>query len=77
MITLGSDDGARVWINGELVYSKHIWRAAVPDDEFLDVQLKEGKNTLLVKVENRGAGWETIVRVVDPEGELILSLPVQ
>jgi len=77
LITLGSDDGARVWINRELVYSKHIWRGAVPDDELIDVQLKKGTNTLLVKVENRGAGWETIVRVVDPEGDLILSLPEQ
>ncbi|MCK4749319.1 MAG: hypothetical protein KAT15_19835, partial [Bacteroidales bacterium] len=73
LITLGSDDGAKVWINKELVYSKHIWRGAVPDDEFIDVQLKKGKNTILVKIENRGAGWEMIVRLVDPEGELRIS----
>ncbi len=73
MITLGSDDGAKVWINKELVYSKHIWRAAVPDDDFIDIQLKKGNNTILVKVENRGAGWEMIVRLVDPEGALRLG----
>ena len=73
LITLGSDDGAKVWINKELVYSRHIWRGAVPDDEFLNVHLKKGTNTILVKVENRGAGWEMIVRVVDPEGELRIS----
>ncbi len=75
MITLGSDDGAKVWINEELVYRKHIWRGAIPDDELIDIQLNKGKNTILVKVENRGAGWELIVRVIDPKGELIVSTP--
>ncbi len=75
MITLGSDDGAKVWINSELVYSKHIWRGAVPDDELIDVQLKKGTNAILIKIENRGGRWEMIVRVVDPEGELIISQP--
>ncbi len=70
MITLGSDDGAKVWVNKKLVYSKHIWRGAVPDDEFIDIQLNKGKNTILVKVENGGAGWELIVRLIDPNGEL-------
>ncbi len=70
VITLGSDDGAKVWINGELVYNKTIWRGAVHDEEFLDVNLKKGKNTILVKVENNTGEWGLILRLVDPKNEL-------
>ncbi len=70
VITLGSDDGAKVWINGELVYNKTIWRGAVQDEELLDVNLKKGKNTILVKIENNIGGWGLIIRIVDPKNEL-------
>jgi len=72
LITLGSDDGAKVWINEDLVFSKHIKRGAKPDEEFLDVQLKKGKNTILVKLENFGGGWGIVMRVVDPKKELTM-----
>ncbi|OYT15521.1 MAG: hypothetical protein B7C24_12610, partial [Bacteroidetes bacterium 4572_77] len=70
LMTLGSDDGAKVWINGDLIFSKHIKRGATPDEEFLDVKLKKGKNTVLVKVENFDGGWGIFMRVVDPKKEL-------
>ena len=70
VITFGSDDGAKVWINGELIYNKTIWRGAVTDGEFLDINLRKGKNTILVKVENNTGGWGLVLRVIDPENEL-------
>ena len=73
LITLGSDDGAKVWINGDLIFKKHIKRGAKPDEEFLDVQLKKGKNTVLVKLENFGGGWGIFLRVVDPKKELKIT----
>lgn len=69
-LTLGSNDGAKVWLNGEVIYNVHIGRGAVADQEFLKVKLKKGINKLLVKVENLGASWGLYLRVVDPEGKL-------
>ena len=69
-ITLGSNDGAKMWINKEVVYNKHAGRNAVADQEVLTVKLKKGKNRILVKVENMGASWGLYLRIVDPENEL-------
>ncbi|WP_442484814.1 PSD1 and planctomycete cytochrome C domain-containing protein [Aeoliella sp. SH292] len=48
----GFDDGAKVYLNGKLIYSKHGLRAVKPDDEKLKLKLKKGKNELLIKVSN-------------------------
>jgi hypothetical protein len=69
-ITLGSNDGAKLWINKEVVYNKHAGRNAVADQEVFTVRLKKGKNKVLVKIENLGASWGLYLRIVDPENEL-------
>ncbi len=54
----GSDDSARVYVNGALVHS--VWtegRAAVRWEDSFPVELREGMNDLLVKVEQRVGGW--------------------
>ena len=68
-LTLGSNDGAKIWLKERVIYNKSLGRNAVADQEFLKVRLKKGKNPLLVKVENLGANWGLYVRVVDPVGE--------
>lgn len=70
--TLGSDDGAKMFVNGDLVYSEHVWRGAKIDETFINAKLKKGKNTILVKVENRGINWGLVVRTIDPKHELKL-----
>lgn len=69
-IALGSNDGARVWLNGDLVHSLHKGRLAQPDEDIIDVQLKPGLNCLLVKVENLGRDWGLYVRLPDPASRL-------
>ncbi|GAG85173.1 unnamed protein product [marine sediment metagenome] len=69
-VTLGSNDGSKMWINNEVVYNKHAGRNAVADQEVLTVKLKKGKNKILVKIENLGASWGLYLRIVDPENEL-------
>ncbi len=51
-ILLGSDDGARLWLNGEQVFETRATRAAAPQQERIAVRLHRGKNTLLLKVAN-------------------------
>ncbi|MCK5814789.1 MAG: hypothetical protein KAH07_02480, partial [Flavobacteriaceae bacterium] len=69
-ITLGSNDGAKVWINDKVVYKMHGGRNAVADQEILVVKLKKGVNKILVKVENLGASWGLYLRIIDPENKL-------
>lgn len=72
-IGLGSNDGARVWLNGALVYSKHTGRYASPNQDLIPVLLRSGKNRVLVKVENWGGRWELYLSVRDPDKLLTFS----
>ena len=54
---VGSDDSVKVWLNGELVHAKIKARSASDYKESFPVTLGQGRNTLLVAVENRTGGW--------------------
>ncbi len=54
---VGSDDSVKVWINGELVREDIVGRSASDYRGSFAVTLKQGKNTMLVAVENRTGGW--------------------
>jgi hypothetical protein len=49
---LGSDDGVKIWLNGELVHDKWIRRPSRIDDDVVPLQLKRGRNRLLLKIQN-------------------------
>ena len=53
---VGSDDAVKVWLNGELVHQAFIERGADDYQDFFPVTLKQGKNVLLVALDNRGHG---------------------
>ncbi len=72
-MSIGSNDGAKMWINGEVVYKLHAGRAAFPDQDIIKVNLRKGWNKILVKVENLGANWGLYVRILNPENELKLK----
>jgi len=54
---IGSDDGLKVWHNGELVDDKWVQRTSRLDDEVVPLRLKQGKNTLLIKIQNVRGLW--------------------
>ena len=65
----GSDDGARVVVNGAPVFSVPGSRGCVPDmDKIKNVKLTQGWNSLFVAVWNGGGGWEGCVRIMDEDG---------
>ena len=51
-LALGTDDGCKVWANGELVHLVRGVRPAVPADDLIPIRLRRGTNTILVKVLN-------------------------
>jgi hypothetical protein len=51
-IAIGHDDGAKLWVNGQLVYTNREHQPASPDRNQVVVQLKKGVNTILLKMVN-------------------------
>jgi hypothetical protein len=54
-LSLGSDDGIKVWHNGKQVLANNVGRPAMPDQEKLTLDLTPGVNHVLMKISN-GAG---------------------
>jgi hypothetical protein len=79
-LRLGSKNAWKIWLNGELVFGRDEYhRGAAIDQYQLPVSLKEGKNTLLVKLcqneqtETWTVEWEFQLRVCDSTGTAILA----
>ena len=57
ILALGTNDGGRLWVNGEEVWDYPGARGVQPDQDLIPVVLKKGMNTILLKVEERGNNW--------------------
>jgi hypothetical protein len=64
LLALGSNDGGRLWFNGRQVWDCPEARGFTPDDDLIPVAVKKGKNTILLKIEERGNRWEFGVRIL-------------
>ena len=53
-LRFGSDDGIKVWLNGEQVLANDTSRGVAPDQEKVKVKLNQGENELIVKIYNQG-----------------------
>ena len=70
---LGSDDGAKVFLNGKEIHRFLAVRVAAPDQDRIPLALKEGWNALLLKIENNYGGYNFYARVIDREKQLVIS----
>ena len=66
-LSIGSNDGVKVWVNGELANEVWAGRAARPHQEIVPVRLQAGRNEILAKVANIGGGWGLFLAIEDPE----------
>jgi hypothetical protein len=66
-IQVGSDDQAKVYLNGEEVYQQRSVRPLVGLDTAGPVALRQGLNVLVFKVVNETQRWEGCLRLVDAE----------
>jgi hypothetical protein len=64
-LSFGSDDAIKVWLNGDPVLANKLIRVVAPDQEKATVDLRAGKNELLVKVVNGGGGYAFYFRVAE------------
>lgn len=73
-ILFGSDDGAKVFFNGQQLFSKQIARGIKRDEDNVSIHLKPGINRLLFKIEQGDGAWGLLARVVDLNGLPISGL---
>lgn len=66
-LTLGAADSARVWLNGEVIHERITSGQVEPNEVQLPVNLKEGANHLLLKLEQDVGAWGMVVRVATVE----------
>jgi hypothetical protein len=70
----GSDDGERLWLNGQLIHHNPAVRFAVPDQDRIPAKLRRGWNTVLAKVVNDIGGHGLFLRLSADPRELAAAL---
>jgi hypothetical protein len=73
-VLLGADDQAYLWVNRKRVYQNTQHRAAVSEQDRVQVRLRPGRNTFLLKI-NNGDGEHGFYLSVRCEQELKLLSP--
>ena len=68
-IHFGSDDQAKIWLNGESVFTDSTAHSVAIDQATIPVTLKPGRNSLLVKVCDEEIFWGFYLRITDPAGK--------
>ncbi len=67
-IHIGSDDQAKVWLNGEEVFAYSESRSAAMDQNAIPVTLKAGENRILIKTCDEIGFWGFYLRLTDTDG---------
>jgi HEAT repeat protein len=76
-LEMGSDDGIKVWLNGQLVHANNATRGVNPGEDKADITLKQGWNTLMLKVTQGGGEWSVCVRIGKLDGSKLDGLKTQ
>jgi putative heme-binding domain-containing protein len=71
---IGSDDGVQVWVNGKKVHDNKVTRALAPAQDKVPVELKQGRNVILLKVD-QGNGDAGAILAVEAKANVTLSAP--
>ncbi len=65
---VGSDDGVRLWVNGEKVHDVKGGRQARPGQDVVKARLKKGWNEIRAKVDNITGTWELYLELRTADG---------
>jgi len=71
---IGSDDGVQVWVNGKKVHDNKVTRALAPDQDKVPVELQQGRNLILLKVD-QGNGDSGVILSVEAKANVSLAAP--
>ena len=70
---VGTDDGGKVFFNGTEVYRFAGERVAEPDQGEIELTMKPGWNTLLLKIENNFGAYSFYARLLNTSNSLVVS----
>ena len=73
-VSLGSDDGIKVWLNGKEILANNVDRGCSPDQERVDLALRAGENQFLMKINNNQGAFAFYFRLVDAGVDTIWAL---
>jgi len=77
-LAIGSDDQAKVYLNGKQIIKTADPRALAKDqDKAADLTLNKGTNVLVFKIVNEGGGWQGCARFTDKEGKPVKDLKLK
>jgi hypothetical protein len=69
VLKIGTDDGGRVWWDGEEIITNRICRGFSLDSHEIPLNVEPGIHRLLIKVRNRGGAWGFGAGFYTPEGQ--------
>ncbi|MCF6310955.1 MAG: hypothetical protein L3J39_00745 [Verrucomicrobiales bacterium] len=79
-LRIGCKNAWKIWFNGELIFARDEYHRGMEIDQYqLPIQLKKGKNTLLLKLcqneqtQSWTVEWQAQVRICDSTGTAILA----
>src|SRR5262249_40628749 len=73
-LAVGSDDGVRLWVNGEQVHDVKGGRQARPGQDLVKARLKKGWNEVRAKVDNIIGTWELCLEFRTADGRQPLKI---
>lgn len=71
---IGSDDGVKLWLNGRLVHQNNTERGHNQADDVVEVSLKKGWNSILMKITQGVGGWGASLAITDLQHEPMQGL---
>jgi acetyl esterase/lipase len=69
--SLGSDDGVKIWVNGQLAHSNYSGRGLTLGQDKFTAKLHKGNNAVLVKVIDMVRDWGFAIEVIDEEAYVL------
>ena len=74
VLSCGSDDGIKAWVNGKEAIADDAYRGASPGQDNAKITLKKGWNTVLAKVTQGTYGFGFYLSIVDSNGAPVPDL---
>ncbi|MDE0316206.1 MAG: hypothetical protein OXM61_15005 [Candidatus Poribacteria bacterium] len=57
LLSLGSDDTIKIWVNDQLIFTKYVHRALRRGDDVIELPISKGRNKILFKITNGYGPW--------------------
>jgi len=77
ILKAGSDDGIKIWVNGEAVHENNVDRPMAIDEDQAPARLKAGRNDILVEATQGAGGWNFCLRLTTADGGVLAFAPAE